>query len=122
MIPLATLIQLSDLHVVADGRLDGRVDPLANVRAALDRIETSDVDVAALVPSGDLTDTGDPAAYRAELLSPSGRARGRVGAALTTVDVYPDTVVAAAEPLDATELLMDTDEGTLAAAMQAAAS
>lgn len=273
--PLATLIQLSDLHVVAEGRLSGFVDPLANVRAALERIETSGVDVAALVLSGDLTDTGDPAAYRAlravvepaatrigaplvyamgnhderaafrtelldgsgsdpydhvmrvgglrlvvldstvpdrpqgllrpeqlswlaaeiaepaplgtvlvlhhppvptafaamraidlhnprdlarvlvgtdvrmilcghahhagasalagipvwiapatahraELLSPPGRARGRAGAALTRVDIYPDAVVAAAEPLDATELLMDTDEATLAAAMEAA--
>lgn len=60
-------------------------------------------------------------AHRAELLSPAGRARGRAGAALTRVDVYPDAVVAAAEPLEETELLMDTDERTLTEAMQAAA-
>lgn len=60
-------------------------------------------------------------AHRAELLSPAGRARGRAGAALTRVDVYPDTVVAAAEPLDAAEILMDTDAHALTEAMQAAA-
>lgn len=59
-------------------------------------------------------------AHRAELLSPAGRARGRASAALTRVDVYADAVVAAAEPLDASELLMDTDERTLSEAMRAA--
>ncbi len=61
-------------------------------------------------------------AHRAELLSPAGRARGRAGTALTRVDVYPDAVVAAAEPLDEADLLMDTDERALAEAMRAAAT
>lgn len=60
-------------------------------------------------------------AHRAELLSPAGRARGRAGAALTRVDVHEDAVVAAAEPLDPAELLMDTDAEALAGAMRAAA-
>jgi Icc protein len=64
--PLLTLIQLSDLHVVPEGqRLRGGVDPLAQVAVALEAVESSGAAVAALVLSGDLADTGDPAAYRA---------------------------------------------------------
>ncbi|WP_433281217.1 metallophosphoesterase [Pseudonocardia xinjiangensis] len=80
--PVATVIQLSDLHVVAPGRrLRGGVDPLAAVAAALEVVESADVDVAALVLSGDLTDSGDPAAYRAlrGLVEPAAR---RIGAPL----------------------------------------
>jgi len=62
---------------------------------------------------------GPATAHRAELLSPAGRARGRAGAALTRVDVHADAVVAAAEPLDASELLMDTDKRALTEAMHA---
>jgi 3',5'-cyclic-AMP phosphodiesterase len=77
--PLLTLLQLSDLHVVGDGWLPGGVDALANARAALDRIEAAGTPVAALVLSGDLADTGDPAAYRAlrALVEPAAR---RIGA------------------------------------------
>ena len=80
--PLATLIQLTDLHVVAgDRRRAGGAEPLANVAAALAAVETAEIDVAALVLSGDLTDSGDPDAYRAlrELVEPAAR---RIGAPL----------------------------------------
>jgi 3',5'-cyclic-AMP phosphodiesterase len=78
--PRATLIQLSDLHVVPPGMPHGAAR-LAAVAAALDAVETARVDVAALVLSGDLTDAGDPAAYRAlrELVEPAAR---RIGAPL----------------------------------------
>lgn len=62
--PKHTLIQLSDTHIVPDGQLlYDKVDTHANVVAALEAIEKSGVNPAALIFSGDLADTGDPAAY-----------------------------------------------------------
>lgn len=99
--PLATLIQLSDLHVVAPGgRLNGRVDPLANVAAALQRVEAAGEPVAALVLSGDLTDTGDPAAYRA-LRAVVEPAAARIGApVIYTMGNHDDRTAFRAELLD----------------------
>jgi 3',5'-cyclic-AMP phosphodiesterase len=80
--PLATIVQLSDLHVVPPWqRLRGGADPLAAVAAALETVEAAGIAVAALVLSGDLTDAGHPAAYRAlrELVEPAAM---RLGAPL----------------------------------------
>ncbi len=63
--PNQTIIQLSDTHIVAEGKLlHGSVDSLANVVAALAAVEASDVVPAAFILSGDLTDSGDPEAYQ----------------------------------------------------------
>lgn len=66
--PLATVVQLSDLHLVdgagTDGLLHGAIDPLAALRGALDAVVAAGVPVAALVLSGDLADAGTEAAYR----------------------------------------------------------
>lgn len=63
--PTHTVIQLSDTHIVPAGQLyHGMVDTLRNVAAAFDQIERSGLDVAALLVTGDLTDTGDAASYR----------------------------------------------------------
>ena len=62
---------------------------------------------------------GPSTAHRAELLSPPGRARGRASSALSRIDVHPDAIVAAAEPLDDATVLVDTDAAALAAAAAA---
>lgn len=75
-IPTHVLAHLSDPHLLADGtRLHGRIDTAAQLRDCLDRIEASGERIDALVISGDLTDTADPAAYRLlrELVEPVAR-------------------------------------------------
>ncbi|MBB5158546.1 metallophosphoesterase [Saccharopolyspora phatthalungensis] len=63
--PDLTLVQLSDTHLrSADGLLHGVVDTTANLITAVEMVESSGTDVAALLLTGDLADNGDPAAYR----------------------------------------------------------
>lgn len=73
MTPTHVLAHLSDTHLLADGHLlAGRIDTVALLRQALARIEASGEAIDAIVLSGDLTDTGDPAAYEllVELVTP----------------------------------------------------
>lgn len=59
-----TLIHISDTHlIVGNTPLSGSFDPLANLKAMLERIERIR-DADALVITGDLTDLGEPEAYR----------------------------------------------------------
>lgn len=63
--PTATLVQLTDLHVVAEGEaFPGGVDTAAVLAQALAAIEDSGIRPAALVFTGDLTEHGTPAQYR----------------------------------------------------------
>ncbi|OCW85225.1 metallophosphatase [Nocardia farcinica] len=60
-----TIVQLTDTHIVAPGGLlRDMVDTTENLRVALERIVGSGRRVDALLLSGDLTDSGDPRAYR----------------------------------------------------------
>ena len=64
MTPDLTLVQLSDTHILPEGTLmHDVVDTTAHLAAALAMIEASDLSPAAFLLTGDLTDTGDPAAY-----------------------------------------------------------
>lgn len=58
------LFQLSDLHLVRDGRLQSGADPLSNLDRAIDLIAASPSRPEGILLSGDLADGGDPAAYR----------------------------------------------------------
>lgn len=63
--PDLTLVQLSDTHILPDGVLmHDVVDTTAHLSAALAAIESSGLSAAAFLLTGDLTDNGDPAAYR----------------------------------------------------------
>ncbi|MEY4413444.1 MAG: hypothetical protein RIQ53_737 [Pseudomonadota bacterium] len=67
------LAQLSDLHIVPAGeRLDGRIDTAAGLRAAVATVAGWPQAPDAVVLTGDLTDTGAPAAYAhlQQLLAP----------------------------------------------------
>lgn len=58
------ILQITDLHLLSPGGLlEDVVDPEARLRECLAEIETLHGDATALVVTGDLTDTGDPAAY-----------------------------------------------------------
>ena len=57
------IIQLSDLHIVADGSLHGKVDSFEVLAGILARLEESGK-LDALLLTGDLADTGEPEAYR----------------------------------------------------------
>src|SRR6478735_2606189 len=62
--PTHVLAHLSDTHLIAaGGLLAGHIDTEAQLRKALARVESSGERVDALVLSGDLADSGDPAAY-----------------------------------------------------------
>jgi 3',5'-cyclic AMP phosphodiesterase CpdA len=77
--PTHTVIQLSDLHIVPEGKLyHGLVDTLANVDAAFDQLDRSGLAIAALVLTGDLVDAGDLASYR-RLRAVVERRAGRLG-------------------------------------------
>ncbi|GGH46553.1 phosphodiesterase [Microbacterium album] len=68
-----TIVHLSDTHLLADGApLGGRFDTEANLRATLARVEQLETPPDALVFTGDLTDLGEPEAYRRvrELVEP----------------------------------------------------
>jgi len=64
--PTCTLVQLTDLHVVADDgeELPSGVDTAAVLEAALCAVEEAAIGPAALVVTGDLTEHGHPAQYR----------------------------------------------------------
>jgi len=60
------LVHLSDTHLLAGGtRLNGHIDVAANLRTTLAAVERLGVRPDALVFTGDLTDLGEPDAYRA---------------------------------------------------------
>lgn len=60
------IVHLSDTHVMADGvPLNGRYDTTANLQVTLEAVERLGVRPDALVFTGDLTDLGEPDAYRA---------------------------------------------------------
>jgi len=62
--PTHVLAHLSDPHIIAGGGLlAGHIDTEAQLRKALARVESSGERIDALVISGDLADSGDPAAY-----------------------------------------------------------
>jgi Icc protein len=67
-VPTHTLLHLSDTHLTSAGVLyNGVIDAdraLATAAELIARALADEVRVDALVVSGDLTDTGDPAAYR----------------------------------------------------------
>lgn len=61
-----TIVHLSDTHLLAgDARLGGRYDVGANLAATLAAVERTGIRPDALVFTGDLTDLGEPEAYRA---------------------------------------------------------
>jgi len=63
--PELTLLQFSDTHILPEGELmHGQVDTLANLEAAIELVAASGARVAALLLTGDLTDSGAPEAYR----------------------------------------------------------
>jgi 3',5'-cyclic-AMP phosphodiesterase len=63
--PTHVIAHLSDPHLLGTpgGRLAGRIDTADQLRRALARVEASGEAIDALVISGDLTDSGEPAAY-----------------------------------------------------------
>jgi Icc protein len=80
--PTCTLVQLTDLHVVAEGdALPGGVDTVAVLDQALRAVEESALTPAALVLTGDLTEHGRPAQYQRlrAILEPAAQ---RIGAPL----------------------------------------
>lgn len=63
--PTCTLVQLTDLHIVAaDEEHPGGVDTAAVLQQALQAVEDAAIAPAALVLTGDLTEHGRPAQYR----------------------------------------------------------
>lgn len=79
--PDFTVIQLTDTHIRREGEtVHGVVDTLANLHTVLDRLVNSGQRIDALVLSGDLTDDGDPEAYRRlrEAVVPAADALGAV--------------------------------------------
>ncbi|HCJ50027.1 MAG TPA: phosphodiesterase [Microbacterium sp.] len=70
---LRTIVHLSDTHLLAgDVPLGGRYDSTAGAAAALAAVERTGIHPDAIVITGDLTDLGEPAAYRRlrELVEP----------------------------------------------------
>jgi 3',5'-cyclic AMP phosphodiesterase CpdA len=59
-----TLIQLSDVHAVGSGLLQGTADTMGALHSALAAIEDLGEPVTAIVLSGDIADAGDEASYR----------------------------------------------------------
>ncbi|MGX1808389.1 metallophosphoesterase [Nocardia sp. NPDC055321] len=60
-----TLVQLTDTHIRADDApVQHGVDTYANLTRVLDRLREYGGPIDAFLLTGDLTDTGDPAAYR----------------------------------------------------------
>ncbi|WP_339109934.1 phosphodiesterase [Thioclava sp. GXIMD4216] len=66
------IIQLTDTHLMPAGQLANRVDPEAQMRAAIDDILTRHADADLMVITGDLCNHGDPEAYDLlhEILAP----------------------------------------------------
>jgi 3',5'-cyclic AMP phosphodiesterase CpdA len=61
--PRYTIVQLSDLHVPADGHLFDRVDVCARVEASVELIAAAGCSPDVLVLSGDLADHGEARSY-----------------------------------------------------------
>lgn len=71
-----TLIHLSDTHLLGhDRRLSGRFDTVRNLERTLEGIERLGIRPDAIVFTGDLTDLGEPEAYRLlrEMVEPFAR-------------------------------------------------
>jgi 3',5'-cyclic-AMP phosphodiesterase len=80
--PTCTLVQLTDLHLVADGEeLPNGVDTAAVLEEALRAVEDAAIRPTALVLTGDLTEHGRPEQYR-RLRGIVEPAAARLGAAL----------------------------------------
>lgn len=80
--PTHLIVHLSDIHLLANGRpLFEAVDVEAHLQRALDQVETSGVRPDAIVISGDVTDRGEPDAYRRARVAVEATAR-RVGASV----------------------------------------
>lgn len=61
-----TIVHLSDTHLLAgDAKLSGTIDTAANLARTLETVERTGLRPDALVFTGDLTDLGEPEAYRA---------------------------------------------------------
>lgn len=62
---MRTIVHLSDSHLLGgDARLGGRFDSTSGVIAALAAVERTGIRPDAIVFTGDLTDLGEPSAYR----------------------------------------------------------
>ncbi|GAA2159318.1 calcineurin-like phosphoesterase family protein [Humibacillus xanthopallidus] len=72
--PTHVIAHLSDPHLLGSrgGRLAGRIDTAEQLRRGLERVESCSEAIDALVISGDLADSGEPAAYELllELVGP----------------------------------------------------
>lgn len=63
--PTHTIAHLSDPHLLSGGRLlHGAIQVVDNLRRTLEQLERTGRDVDAMVFTGDLTDLGEPGAYR----------------------------------------------------------
>ena len=83
--PTHRLLHLTDTHIVPEGELlHGGVDSLANLERALAGVEAGGDLPDVIVLTGDLTDTGDPAAY-SRLRSTVESAAARMGAEVVYV-------------------------------------
>lgn len=89
--PRYTIVQLSDLHVPADGRLFDRVDACARVQASVEMIAAAGCSPDVLVLSGDLADRGEARSYM-RLRPVVGAALRRFGAELLIVPGNHDDV------------------------------
>ena len=77
---LRSIVHLSDTHLLAgDRRLGGAYDSTGGAEAALAAIERTGIRPDALVVTGDLTDLGEPDAYRRlrEIVEPIAERRRR---------------------------------------------
>src|SRR5688572_30080133 len=80
-----TILHVSDTHLLAENRpLGGRFDTAANLRRTLARVERLGIRPDAIVITGDLTDLGEPEAYR-ELRAAVEPVADRLGAPLIWV-------------------------------------
>ena len=89
--PRYRVVQLSDLHLLADAQLYARVDPYERIQAAFDALVAANWQVDVVVLSGDLADRGEAAAYD-RLRSVIARGRELLGAQLMVVPGNHDDV------------------------------
>lgn len=61
---LRTLLHLSDTHLLDGAALGGRYDTVGNLERTVERVRAMEPRPDAIVVTGDLTDLGEPAAYR----------------------------------------------------------
>lgn len=121
--PICTLVQLTDLHIVADGEeFPNGVDTAAVLDEALRAIEEAAINPAALVLTGDLTEHGRPAQYH-RLRAIVEPAAARLGALLVHAAGNHDDRAAmrqhlldeppSADPLDHTARIGSDNSGDL---------